>query len=447
MKYIILLMLTVGALLPATGQTRFEGEIIDAENNQLLLCEHFGEKVRVMDTLQLDEENRFLYHLAPAAPNGLYRLYISENKWLEFILGYNNVSFQTTAQSPMETLDIGTSWQNKRLYEYLGMLEANAEKKEALKQFVEEYPETDRLMKLSEKALENMYKQEQGFLEDLRDKHPDAFVTRYLNFLFSKPKAYYLNDSKELRREVISQKDWSNTVLLNSDAYSRSLINYLMLYADPDAGREKLSMNYRQAIDSIFSFIPEGSPVYDYAMLYLLEGFEQFEMESLIMHMIKNYSDKCSQTQGKLENRITYYQKFHNGAKAPDFICTDMTGEPVQFYEHVSGKTLLIFWATWCGHCKQMNQKLKQLYPDLNQAGVEIVSISLDDQPDELKTYMEQTNLPWPVWCDYQGWESPVAETYSLYATPTMLLIDDEKTILGKPLNVNQLIYMIKDIQ
>jgi len=447
MKQLLLIVASVGILLSATGQTRFEGEILGAKNENLLLCEHFGEKVKVMDTLYLDEENRFLYHLNPAAPNGLYRLYVTESKWLEFVLGYNNVSFRTTAHSPLETIDVISSWQNKRLYKYIKINATNAEKKSALQQFVEDYPETDRLMKLSKKALEDMYDQEQGFLEDLRDDHPEAFVTRYLDFLYRKPKAYYLNENRTIRKQIISQKDWTDTLLLNSDAYSRSLINYLMLYADPDEGREKLVMNYKVAIDSIFSFIPDGSPVYDYALLYLLEGFEQFEMEGLIMHMIKNYADKCSETKGKLENRISYYQKFHNGAKAPDFICTDIEGEPVQFYDHVHGKTLLVFWATWCGHCKQMNQALKQIYPQLNQAGVDIVSVSLDDKPEDLKTYLGQADLPWPVWCDYQGWESPVAEMYSLYATPTMLLIDQEKTIQGKPLNMNQLVYMIKDIR
>lgn len=446
MKFVLTFVLGL-VLFTASAQTKFEGEIIHAGTQQFLLCEHFGDNVRVVDTIYADEDNRFLYHMDTAKPKGLYRLYLNDNEWLEFILGCENVKFRTIADAPVETLEILESGQNKKLYRFYQMLDENQSKKIALQDFVRDYPETDRLISLSEKALIDIYKEEQGLIDELEEKMPEAFVTRYLRFLYENPREAYLNDSREINIKTVAEKNWEDSLLLNSDAYARKLIDYLSLYSKPDAGKVRQSQALKQAIDSIFAFIPAKNPVYDYAMIYLMEGFEQYEMENLIMYLVNNYADNCNKTQGKLENRLSFYSEYHNGAEVPDFITTDTDGEPVQFYEHVHDKTLLVFWATWCGHCKQMNQALKEIYPRLSEKNIDVISFSLDTNASALKSYLKNAGLPWPVWSDFQGWDSELAETFHLYATPTMLLIDEDKTIIGKPLNMNQLVYMINDIQ
>lgn len=430
-----------------SAQTRVEGEILAAPGDHIILAEHFGDKINPVDTIPLDENNCFVYHLQPTQSKGLYRLMFSEKRWLDVILGWDNLKFQCVADAPVESLEIMASWQNKSLFDFINIIAHQNQKVDVLRNFISHYPDDDKLMTLCKKEAKALHQTRKDFFDDLRENHPDTFVTNYLTFLFEWPLNMFYSNNPEVKHEMISNKDWSDTLLLNSDAYSKTLIDYLMLYGNRNAGREQQISLYKQAIDSVFSFIPAHSPVYDYAMLYLMQGFEQFKMEPLVIHMIKNHADNCSRTESKLDNRINYYETFQNGATAPDFISTTMDGEPVNFYEEVSGKTLLVFWATWCGHCKQLNQSLTEIYPQLGQKNIDIISVSLDHNPDELTTYLENTDLPFEVWCDYQGWESDVVDQYYLYATPTMLLLDKDKTILGKPLNLNQLVYMINDIQ
>ncbi len=434
-------------LMGANAQTRIEGEILSPPDDHILLAEHFGENIKVIDTIPLDKDNCFVYHLSPNKPKGLYRLLFSKNIWLDFILGWENLKFQTIADDPVESLDIQKSWQNKKLYEFIALLEKQNQKVDVLRDFISNYPDVDKLLKLSKKEANRLYQNRQAFLDELRKEHPDAFVTSYLTFLFEWPQEMYYSNNAEVKHRMISNRDWSDTLLLNSDAYSTALIDYLMLYGNRDAGREQQISLYKQAVDSVFNFIPEHTPVYDYAMLYLMEGFEQFRMEPLVIHMIENYADNCNRTEGNLNNRIDYYESFQKGATAPDFITTTLDGEPVNFYQEVSGKTLLVFWATWCGHCKELNQSLAEIYPQLEQKGIEVISVSLDHNPDALNEYLENYDLPFEVWCDYNGWKSDVVDQYHLYATPTMLLLDKDKTIIGKPLNLNQIVYMINDVQ
>ncbi len=429
------------------AQNRIEGEITAASEDQLILAELFGDKINIVDTIPLDTNNRFLYHMHPKNSKGMYRLFISENIWLDFILGWDNLDFQTIAKAPIEALVIKKSWQNKTLYDFYKLLDDQNKKIEALRNFIINYPETDRLMQLSKNKAKDLYQERQDFLNDLEKNHNNAFVTRYLTFLYQMPLDIFYSNSPEIKHEMISNRDWSDTLLLHSDAYSTSIIDYLMLFGDRNARRDQQIKLYKQAIDSIFNFIPEKNPVYDYTLMYLMQGFEQFEMEPLVVYLVTNYADNCKKTEGNLENRIEYYKKFQTGNTVQNFISSKIDGEPVNLYDEVTGKTLLVFWATWCGHCKQMNKALRELYPQLLEKNIEIVSVSLDNKPEELESYLQDAELPFDVWCDYQGWESPVVEAFHLYATPTMLLIDENFKILGKPLNINQLSYIITDIK
>jgi len=272
-------------------------------------------------------------------------------------------------------------------------------------------------------------------------------VSDYLNFLYKQPWESYTSEKIATKNLGFRNRDWNNPALLNSNAYAKGIIDYLMLYANPNAGQEQQEAMFRMAIDSLFSFIPPGTKVYDYTALYLMEGFEQYEMESVIMHVVRNYSQNCSQTEAKLSNRIDFYKNFYNGAEIPDFVLSHQNNEEIRFYDLVEGMSLVVFWSTDCPHCDQMNLALKEMYPELHSKGVKIISVALDEDKEALSRYLKQSNLPWSVYADGQGWDSPIVETFHLYATPTMFLVNENFRLLGKPMNLNQLVFLINQIQ
>ena len=94
------------------------------------------------------------------------------------------------------------------------------------------------------------------------------------------------------------------------------------------------------------------------------------------------------------------------------------------------GKILLLdFWATWCEPCRVELPLVQSVYEDFHDRGFEILGISLDEDEDLLRTFLDENNMPWPQIFDGLGWNNHVAQKYRVMAIPTTYLLDRQGII------------------
>jgi thiol-disulfide isomerase/thioredoxin len=92
------------------------------------------------------------------------------------------------------------------------------------------------------------------------------------------------------------------------------------------------------------------------------------------------------------------------------------------------GKVVLVdFWATWCPPCVAELPKLKKVYAELHDKGLEIVGVSCDNDIEKLRGFLAKNpEMTWPQLFEPSRTTvmHSLADQYGVAGLPSMFLID-----------------------
>lgn len=85
-------------------------------------------------------------------------------------------------------------------------------------------------------------------------------------------------------------------------------------------------------------------------------------------------------------------------------------------------KTILVFWATWCGPCQVELSRLNKLLATGVIKSNELIAINMQEDPKVISEYLDKNSYQFIVALDPQGL---IAEQYKVSGTPTVLFLDE----------------------
>ncbi len=109
------------------------------------------------------------------------------------------------------------------------------------------------------------------------------------------------------------------------------------------------------------------------------------------------------------------------GNKAPEFKLTTMEGKTISLSQFTDKPTLLVFWATWCPHCRSELPVLQKLYKDLGPKGANFVGVSLDDNSARARDFVKSNNITFPM--AVAGARSNLLGSYGITGIPTVFVL------------------------
>lgn len=407
-----------------------------------------GEKLTFLDSITTSIPGQFSFS-NQNMQTGFYRFSFDNHKSITFLNDGNDIEINTDEENITESIQEINSESNKIYYQFVRLNQNYKTKTELLQLILTRYPPNDDYYEITKQKLNELQYDYNQFVNVTSQKEPESFIARYVKSSLLPVISTDLPLEEQLdylKKHSLDNVDFNDDELINSDCFTNKAIEYLTYFRNPQLPLGLLEKEFQKAVDTLLTKASVNIFVYQHVADYLIDGFKQFGFDNVVDYIVENYvvkDDLCldEQTENSIQNRINQSKMLTIGSKAPNILSPDENGNEVNLADINSGKILLIFYASWCPHCKDLLPEIHKLYKETKS--FEVVAVSLDENREDWLNFISENNLDWINLSDLKGWESKAAQEYYIYATPTMFLLDSELNIIGKPTNISEATLLI----
>lgn len=450
MKKLTLFLFIMLPFFLSAKEYKIQGTIKNYNSAQVYLSSVYGDKLNILDSTLTDRNGSFQFTFGQNQPNGMYRLFFANNKKLDLIFNYEDINFETNVSDPINSIIVKESVENKTYYNYLLRKNYDQYRLELLQPVLMYYPKTDPFFKTISSEFNKIQKGLSEFIRDILYRNKDTYAAALISMEQKPLLLPDLNPEQQqmyLREHYFENIKFDNVALLRSNAITSTVLSYLSLYQNQNLSKDQLEDEFIKAVEVILTHTKSNIEIHNFVIDYLINGFENYGFNKVITHMAEWLSnpENCDMPEDSysLKDRLNTIKKLSPGNQAPNIIEIDLAGNPINLNEIKSQFTLVVFWASWCPHCKNLLPELDDFYQSQKDK-LSIVSISIDTSKTELGTYLKTFKPAWKTIADFKGWDGKAAIDYGIHSTPSIFLLDEKKKILGKAESIFELQRLMK---
>ena len=238
--------------------------------------------------------------------------------------------------------------------------------------------------------------------------------------------------------------DFSDTTLVTSKAFSDKMISYFYSFTDGDEQRfDSLSI---AGLGVLLDKAKVNMSVYEHVLEFALNGYASMGRDAVTDYLL-NYPQlaegEITMEEGlRLDSITEPYQKVRVSAKAPDFEGVTIDGKSYCLYDSQAPHIIIVFWSTDCEYCHDFLTEIRK-HLDL-KADFELVTFALADNNDDVTKEVKKMRLHGYHFYDELRWDSKAFLDYHITSTPTVFVLDEDKRIVCKPYDWEELKHWLK---
>ena len=455
-------------------------KISGIEDTTLNLVRYYGKQLYYADTA--DIKNGVIEFDGSKQKGGILALFLPGQQLLEFVYNDEDIYIESTPRNPMPNAKVKKSAENQVFMKYVSFISKERSMITAMRNEADTLDKNSKRYELLTKQIEE---KNQGVIDHQKEiikKNPDLLISKIIHMSMDVdiPEAPLDENGNQIdsnfRINYYRTHYWDN-VNLNDDRLMRTPIYHTKM---ENYFTRTMSQHWDTVINYAFAFcdkLPEKSDIFQYSVSWITSSYEQSKimgMDKVFVRMGEKYY--CSRDaegqvkahwmpEDKLEKLCEKIQKNKNlvmGSRPANISLRDTTDKNWKdFYSLNKDYTILYFWDPQCGHCKKITPKLQTLYDKkLRDRNVEIFAVgkAVGEDFDLWKKFIKKHNLEFinvamtdklyreakkdprqfvPKYTTYAALNYQT--TYDVFMTPKLFLLDKDKKIIGKGLNISQL--------
>jgi peroxiredoxin len=206
------------------------------------------------------------------------------------------------------------------------------------------------------------------------------------------------------------------------------------------------------SVEKMILLTKENKEVRDYLIWQFTSKYQNpkiMGLDKVFVYLADNYFSKFEianttpTIKAKIIEKSDQIRKLLIGVKSPDLWLTDTTGTYRSFTEIKADYTVLFFWDQECSICKKDLNELKKLYAT-KKFNLEVYAICANEDLEGWKYFIKANQLSWLNVNGTKSITPDFHDLYDIYTTPVIYILDKEKKIIAKRINVNQIPQVIQ---
>ena len=419
------------------GAIKVSGTMTAQKIGKVFIWESFGRNVVKLDSAQLSN-GQFAF-AEREYELGVYMLGIHENNMCPVILNPSEkeIALQFAAPKLETAMSSSNSRENQGWALYMqqepGLLKAIKDAKVGAAKNPEKKADFDKQLALKEKELLDLQKK---------------IIADYPGTQLAKMMGWKQEPNRTDIRKYWDNVDFGDVSITRSRVLSDRIESFMRLFSKgSDSG-------FYSCIEVVVERAKAHDAVLEFALNQMLVGFYESNMETVCMYIIDNYinGDACGDADlsSVVKNTAESIQRLSIGHTPPNVQLNDVNGQPLDLLALVSKKkyTLVLFWSSYCEHCKGEAPEVKACYDAWSKKGFEILGVSIDRNADAWKAAVTERGFNFPNVCGMKDFQSPVAKDYRVTRTPAFFLINAKGEIVLKPKSIREVQnYLAKNLK
>ncbi len=446
-----------------------------AQGDTLYLAGYYGPKQYFKDTARVEKNGYAIFSdQNKEMPGGIYSVVLSDKQtYFEFMFVDKQVELITKKgdqKTMTSNLQIKGSKDGALFAKYLQDI---AKKQESAMPFRKIMMDSTAKQADKEKAKEDLKvieKQVIGYKEQLMKDYPTSFVTK----MFKASQEPQIPEHKDWPTKANGDKDSSYPRKFYIDNYWKDvdlsddrLLRSPILHNRLDKYMTKVIVQHPDSIIAaahpLIEKTKDSKEIFKYFVHYITNKYEKSNimgMDAIFVSMAEKYYNSGqaywmdSTKLAKVEERSRKMKPTLMGKRTPNIILQDTTEKNwVNLYDVKAEHTILYFWDPGCSHCKKETPKLKKVYDQLKDKGVQVYAVCTEFKTGPWKKYVKENDLNFINVSDNPEINENAhkylnvttieslnfRETYDIFSTPRIFLLDKDKKIVAKRIGVAQL--------